>query len=96
MFNNMTKQLIKEILESNQTSLLFFHGDHCGHCKQIRPSVQEFGKSKNYNYLEVESGDENIDNLFKIAYLPTVIIIKEGKYTRYEGTNKINQLINKQ
>jgi thiol-disulfide isomerase/thioredoxin len=91
----MSKQLLKEIHESGKETIILFYADWCGHCKEVKVPLKEFVSSKKINYLEIDSDSETeLQELFDIKYLPTLVFIKEGSAKVIDSPKSIYKLIN--
>ena len=71
----------QEVLQSNQTVLIDFYADWCGHCKTMSPIIDEIAEEK----TDIKVGKINVDeneNLameYEITSIPTIAVIKNGK-----------------
>jgi thiol-disulfide isomerase/thioredoxin len=91
----MSKQLLKEIHESGKETIILFYADWCGHCHELKPQLKEFVSYKKLNYLEIDSDSETeLQKLFDVKYLPTLVLIKEGNAKVMDSPKKIHKLIN--
>ena len=79
---DITKENIKEeVAEYKGTVLLDFWAVWCGPCRAMSPIVDEIAEE----HPEIKVGKVNVDEqmeigrLFKIANIPTLLVIKDGK-----------------
>lgn len=93
----MDKQLLKESIKRKEKSILFFNASWCSVCSEIRPIIEQIKQSKpNYKFYDMKSGNkgvEEIEELFDIDYLPSLIIISETGYKEYSGARQIKKLL---
>lgn len=93
----MDKALLKECINNKNNLLLFFKANWCGSCREVKPFLPKIQESKqDYTLYEIDcSQNENkdIEDLFKIEYLPTLIVLNESGYKRYVGTKKIKEIL---
>lgn len=89
----MNKQLLKESIKRKEKSILFFNASWCPACKEIAPIVEQIKKSKpDYKFYNVQ-GVEELEELFDIDFLPSVVIISETGYKEYSGARQIKKLL---
>ena len=79
---DITKENFKrEIAEYKGTGLLDFWAVWCGPCRAVSPIVDEIAEE----HPEIKVGKVNVDDqmelgrLFKIANIPTLLVIKDGE-----------------
>ncbi len=84
----VTKQNFEEIvLKSEKTVLLDFWATWCGPCMMLAPIVEELA-NENPQYLVGKinvDNDPELANTFGIEFIPTLIIIRDGKVLRRES-----------
>ena len=93
----MNKQLLKEVLKRREKSILFFNASWCAACIEISPAVEQIKRSKpDYKFYSLKSGEqdvEELEELFDVDYLPSIIIISETGYKEYSGARQIKKLL---
>jgi len=91
---------LKEILKNKEKSLLFFYADYCEACHEARPIMEQIKNiMSNYNFYDLDIDDaknDEISDAFKIDYMPTLIIVNENGYKKYEGQRKITKYLESQ
>ena len=84
----ITKNNCEEIvMKSEKTVLLDFWASWCGPCMMIAPIVEEIA-NENPQYLigKVNVDDEpELAGAFEIEFIPTLVVIREGKIVRRES-----------
>lgn len=85
------EKIIKKLKESGKT-LLYFHNNACGLCKQIQPKINLLeGKNKD-NFFSINTYEnEKLTDLLKVEYVPTLIIVENKKYKKLQGSIQINE-----
>lgn len=77
--------------------LLLFTATWCGHCKLIYPKIEKYSKFHNIRLIKFDDS-ESIDHImdqFNIEYYPTLIQVKDSKYIKIVGYDKILNYITK-
>ena len=72
----------KEVLKKPVMSVVYFHAKWCGACKQYGPVFEDVArkKRKDLHFVKIDVDKaKNIAADYKIEYLPTTIIFKDGK-----------------
>ena len=79
---NLTKDSYhNEVMETEKVVVIDFWATWCGPCKMMAPVVEEISK----DYPDVKVCKVNVDeepelsNAFKIASIPTIVVIKNGE-----------------
>lgn len=79
---NLTKDSYhNEVMETEKVVVIDFWATWCGPCKMMAPVVEEIAK----DYPDVKVCKVNVDeepelsNAFKIASIPTIVVIKNGE-----------------
>jgi protein disulfide-isomerase-like protein len=89
---------------TNDTKLVLFYADWCGHCKQFKPiwneTAKEVNKGNKKIMISVNVGDQDSDSgklseKYGVDGFPTVIIFSNGKKTNsYDGPRTKEGLMN--
>lgn len=71
-----------EVLKSEKTVLIDFWATWCGPCRMLSPIIseiaEEYGDKIKVGKINIDDEPELAD-AFKVASIPTVVIIKDGK-----------------
>jgi thiol-disulfide isomerase/thioredoxin len=93
----MNKQLLKESIQRKEKSLLFFNASWCGACAEMRPVIEQIRiNHPGYKFYSLESDDENtrdLEELFEVDYIPSLVVISETGYKEYSGARQIKKLL---
>ena len=90
----MTKKELKKLLESNSSTVLYFHNTACKHCKQLIPKVKLFENKNKSNFYSINTFEhEKISEIFKVDWVPVLMEIKKGKLKIYEGYEEIKKFL---
>ena len=90
----MNNKELKKILESNQNTILYFYNTSCGHCKQLTPKIKLFENKSNSNFYSINTfKHESISKIFKIDWVPVLMVIKEGKLETFDGLKEIEKFL---
>lgn len=86
----MTKELLKEIIESDERSFLYFYASWCRNCKRMSILVD-----RERTPLYRINGDEypELIEAFGIEYYPTIIEIKNKSKIVHSGTSAVRKLL---
>ena len=91
----VNKNNFDSVKTSSKPVLLDFYADWCGPCRMVSPLVDEIA-GENPQYL---IGKINVDNepelasAFKVASIPTLVVIKDGKITHQSAGVKPKEQI---
>jgi thiol-disulfide isomerase/thioredoxin len=93
----MNKQLLKEILKRREKSILFFNASWCPACTEISPIVEQIKRFKpEYKFYSLDTDNEGIkelEEIFDVDHLPSLVIISETGYKEYSGARQIKKLL---
>ena len=95
-----------EKFNTSKSILYMFHTEWCGHSKKMFPifeNVQEESITINgermtlkdlveFKPINCEDDKDKLCNTFKIKYLPTLILIRNGKRIVYKGGPELEKL----
>ena len=75
---------------------IFFYGNHCGACQQIKPLIKRFEKTNNVIWMEDNEENSDIFDKLDIEFLPTMIIVGENEeiLEKLSGGRSIEEYIN--
>lgn len=72
----------REIIQSNQPTLVDFYAEWCGPCKMMKPILekvkQDMGSKAKIITVDVDR-NQAAANVFKIRGVPTLILFKKGE-----------------
>jgi len=77
----VTKENLKQILESKQPVVIDFWAEWCGPCRMIGPVVEELAKEYEGRVVVAKCNVEECEEAvakFGIRNIPTLIFIKDG------------------
>ena len=93
----MNKQLLKESIKRKKKSLLFFNAPWCPACVEMRPIIEQIKNSKpDYMFYDLNTDDKNtkdLEDVFEVDYLPSLVVISETGYKEYSGARQIKKLL---
>ena len=90
----MTKKGLLKIIESGKFTMLYFYNHECGHCKQLTPKIKLFESVKANNLHPINTfKNEEISEMFKVDWVPVLMILKENKGYRYDGLDEIKKIL---
>ena len=73
-----------EVMKSNMPVLIDFWAAWCGPCKMLSPVIaeiaEEYGDKVKVGKVNVDEQPE-LASAFRVASIPTVVVMKEGKVT---------------
>ena len=96
----MTKDYLKQLIESGDKFALYFHSKGCGHCANVAKVLK--------NTLPLRSDDEppaivhklelnkynELGDALEIKNVPTLLVIEQKEFTRYVGEREITNYLN--
>ena len=96
----MTKDYLKQLIESGDKFALYFQNKGCGYCKEVNKVLK--------NTLPLTNTDETptivhklmlneyreLGDSLEVTNTPTLIIVKQQEYTRYVGSEEIINYLN--
>ncbi len=84
----------KESFEQ-QVKVIFFHMQGCGWCDKFKPEWEKFKTmaGKDIVTTEIEASKMTPDQQKKVRGFPTVMIVKNGKETEYDGDRTAADLL---
>ncbi len=96
-FQNYTKEIYKEAINSGKPMVLYFHASWCPVCRKQKPLLNEILQEKRYEKftsLIVDYDKETeIKSDLKVSTQATVVIFKSGKeLIRKTGVTKKDEL----
>jgi len=82
--NTLNKSLLKEVLKDKKDTFLYFYNDSCHNCKKVTPTLEKLSETDfQYNYYKVNTKNEpSLAKKYNIEYVPTIILLHEGKEIR--------------
>jgi thiol-disulfide isomerase/thioredoxin len=93
----MNKQLFKEAIKRKEKLILFFNASWCPACKEISHVVEQIKTSRpDYKFYDLKAdmdGVEELEEIFDVDYLPSLVIISETGYKEYSGSRQIKKLL---
>ena len=77
----LTKSLLKEVLKNKKDTFLYFYNNSCSNCNKVTPSLEKLSETDTkYNYYKVNTSEEkSLTKQYNIEYVPTIILLHEGK-----------------
>lgn len=93
---NLNDEKLKEMIDGENTSLIYFSAEWCGPCKILRPVMEkiesEYSGSINFAKADVGEATETTGR-FGIKNIPTCVLTKEGKeIARFSGVKTEDQI----
>lgn len=75
--------------------LILGYADWCGHCKQFKPTWDEF-KNKYQKVIDIREVNadkqQNVMKQLEIKGFPTVLLLKDGQRHEYSGPRTVDGL----
>lgn len=78
-----------------QTKVIFFYMNGCGWCEKFKPEWEKFKKMVGSNVVteEIEASKMTPEQQKKVRGFPTIMIVKNGKETEYDGDRTAADLV---
>lgn len=96
----MTKEYLKQLIESGDTFAIYFYNKGCGHCKEVDkvlkntlPITNHDGNPVMVYKLELIKNQQLGDSL-DVKNVPSLLVVKQDEFTRYIGSQEITTYIN--
>ena len=77
----LNKENFDSAIQSEKPVLLDFYADWCGPCRMVLPIIEEIADERDDVVVAKVNVDDEIElaREFKIASIPTLVLIKDGK-----------------
>ena len=77
----LTIEEFNEIVNNGKVSIFDFSATWCGPCRMMAPVFEEFAeKHTDYLFHKIDIDEnEDLSREFKIMYVPTFLVFKDGK-----------------
>lgn len=77
---------LKDLLQTNDTNLIYFGASWCGACQSFKPIAQRFAKEKQIHIYFVlidsltDEENEALDKIVSFEYIPYVTVYQNGQF----------------
>lgn len=93
---NLNDKELKELIEGNSKSLIYFSAEWCGPCKFLKPIIEkiegEYSPEIKFAKADVNQAEETT-KMFSIKNIPTCVLLIDGKeVARFSGTKKEDEI----
>jgi thioredoxin 1 len=74
----------KKQLPQNGTQILYFTSEGCSACNMLTPKLSRLVENKGYdNWYSIDVNKvQSLGEQFKVEFIPTVIVLQDGKEIR--------------
>ena len=87
----------KEVINSDNTTIIDFYADWCGPCKMMAPIIDKIAEENNdvkVGKLNVDEG-QDIAMKYNVMSIPTIIVFENGmEFKRFVGVTSKDNIIN--
>lgn len=98
MLKHIKNNFENEVIKSNKLTLVDFYATWCGPCQMLSPILEKIANENDSFDIAKVDVDENekIAYEYKIMYVPTLLLFKEGKVLeKLDGFNEEHQILDK-
>lgn len=94
MYQELEKDNLDEMVESNKTILVQYSAGWCGNCRLMKPKFKRFANEHEEAVFLMVDAEKfpNSRKLAKVNNLPTFAAFKEGRFVNQVQTNKAESL----
>jgi thiol-disulfide isomerase/thioredoxin len=96
MYNELTEDILQEIIEKNDKVVVQYGATWCGNCRIMKPKFKKLASENEdipFYYVDAEKLPES-RKLAKVDNLPTFAIFSKGELLNQVQTNQQDSLIN--
>ena len=95
MYNELTEDILQEIIEKNDKVVVQYGATWCGNCRIMKPKFKKLASENEdipFYYVDAEKLPES-RKLAKVDNLPTFAIFSKGELLNQVQTNQQDSLI---
>jgi thiol-disulfide isomerase/thioredoxin len=95
MYNELTEDILQEIIEKNDKVVVQYGATWCGNCRIMKPKFKKLASENEdipFYYVDAEKLPES-RKLAKVDNLPTFAIFSKGELVNQVQTNQQDSLI---
>ncbi|MBW8359107.1 MAG: thioredoxin family protein [Weeksellaceae bacterium] len=96
MYNELTEDILQEIIAENDKVVVQYGATWCGNCRIMKPKFRKLASENEdipFYYVDAEKLPES-RKLAKVDNLPTFAIFSKGELVNQVQTNQQDSLIN--